>query len=227
MAVPIVIAAIAKLSEKTEKSDNSESKSSNIPEKISSEADLSKAIPDKLDMSLENNTAELSSSIPDKLEGQTFYSTYGERLDQCQKSKGAWIGEVGESKLIPANHDAKAELAKHGKDGIEYQNGIPDFKAFAKDSVEIDRMTDNRPSNYKQAYNSFAEKWRAEGFEGRNDWTPRLVEQYKKEHRLDMHECSDMKTMQLVPHDIHDNAKHIGGRYECQIRDKGRSTFDE
>ena len=66
MAVPIVIAAIAKLSEKTEKSDNSESKSSNIPEKIGSEADLSKAIPDKLDMSLENNTAELSSSIPDK-----------------------------------------------------------------------------------------------------------------------------------------------------------------
>ena len=58
MAVPIVIAAIAKLSEKTEKSDNSESKSSNIPEKIGSEADLSKAIPDKLDMSLENNTAE-------------------------------------------------------------------------------------------------------------------------------------------------------------------------
>ena len=77
MAVPIVIAAIAKLSEKTEKSDNSESKSSNIPEKIGSEADLSKAIPDKLDMSLENNTAELSSSIPDKLDTQSYYDDKG------------------------------------------------------------------------------------------------------------------------------------------------------
>ena len=227
MAVPIVVAAIAKLSEKTEKSDNSESKSSNIPEKIGSEADLSKAIPDKLDMSLENNTAELSSSIPDKLEGQPFYSTYEERKESCPKNSGEWSGIIGESKWVPNNEKYKSELAKYDKEGIDYKDAVPDFAPFAKDSVEIDDMKADMKYNFLQAYNKFAEKWRAEGFEGRNDWTPRLVKQYKQENGLDLHECSDMKTCQLVPHDIHMCGTHKGGRYECSIRDGERSKFDD
>ena len=132
MAVPIVIAAIAKLSEKTEKSDNSESKSSNIPEKIGSEADLSKAIPDKLelDMSLENNTAELSSSIPDKLDTQSYYDDKGnlyrvgnELLPNNEYEINGYKyttddrGRIikAEGKLHLKNHDGKLPI----KDSIE------------------------------------------------------------------------------------------------------------
>ena len=130
MAVPIVIAAIAKLSEKTEKSDNSESKSSNIPEKIGSDADLSKAIPDKLDMSLENNTAELSSSIPDKLDTQSYYDDKGnlyrvgnELLPNNEYEINGYKyttddrGRIikAEGKLHLKNHDGKLPI----KDSIE------------------------------------------------------------------------------------------------------------
>lgn len=227
MAVPAVIAVIAKVSEKTEKADNAESNSSKIPEKISENNSVTDAIPEKFGMNIENNNAELSLAIPDKLDVQPYYSSYEERIKQCDKSKGEWTGEIGESKLKPENAEAKAELAKCGKDGIEYKDGIPDFSPFAKDSVEIDYMTADRTENYKQAYKKFAEKWNADEFEGRTNWDSRSVQQYKKEHHLDMHECSDLKTCQLVPHDIHMSAKHVGGRCECSIRDGERSKFDD
>lgn len=189
------------------------------PGKISMESDFADKAPEKIGIQHETN------SNADAGENR-LYSTYEKRIDQAGKSKCEWTGKIGESKLKPENAEAKAELAKFGKDGIEYKNGIPDFSPFAKDSVQIDKMTANRPDNYKQAYEKFAEKWNEQGFEGKSDWDLRSVQQYKKEHNYDMHECSDMKTMQLVPHSIHMEAKHIGGRYECSVRDGERSKFD-
>ena len=227
MAVPAIIAAIEKGSEKTEKSEKTESTAKNIPEKFGESGNIERSITDKLEIGSETSNAALEASIPDKYDIQHIYSTYEERLAYCPKNGGDWTGKIGESKFKPENIEAKKELSKSGKDGIEYKNGIPDFSPFAKDSVQIDKMTANRPDNYKQAYEKFAEKWNEQGFEGKSDWDLRSVQQYKKEHNYDMHECSDMKTMQLVPHSIHMEAKHIGGRSECAKCYNVRSKFDD
>ena len=224
MAVPAIIAAISKGSEKSEKTESTEK---NIPEKYGNNDNLEHSIPEKLNIGSETNNTSFEMSIPDKLEAQPYYSTYEERQIECKKSKGKWTGEVGESKLKPENSDAKAKLAEFKKDGIEYKNGIPDFSPFAKDSVKIDKMTSNLIENKKEAFQKFAEKWNAEGFQGKTDWLPRDVQAYKTANNLDMHECSNMKSCQLVPHDIHMSAKHKGGRFECSIRDGERSKFDD
>lgn len=226
MAIPAIIAAIAKGSEKAEKSERTESTNSRIPEKLGGNESFADSIPERIEMGSELSNEPFEASIPDKFEAQSLNSTYEQRLDHCPKNGGEWTGKNGESIFKPENAEAKAKLVEFKKDGIEYKNGIPDFSPFAKDSVEIDDMTANRPYNYKQAYEKFAEKWNEQGFEGKTDWDLRSVQQYKKEHNYDMHECSDMRTMQLVPHSIHMEAKHIGGRFECSIRDGERSKFD-
>ena len=130
MAVPAVIAAIAKLSEKTEKSDNTESNNSRIPEKLGDNHSLSDSIPDKLDISLENNNGELSSFIPDKLDAQPHYDDNGnlyrvgnELLPNAEyvvngykyatDSNGRIIKAEGQLHL--KNHDGKLPI----KDSIE------------------------------------------------------------------------------------------------------------
>ena len=40
---------------------------------------------------------------------------------------------------------------------------------------------------------------------------------YRKERGLTWHECNDMRTMQLVPWDINDFFKHIGGVGEINL----------
>lgn len=227
MAVPAIIAAIEKGFEKTEKSEKREATDSSIPEKFGNNVNVADSIPEKFEVGSEKDNASFETLIPDKFEAQPYYSTYEERQIECKKSKGKWTGEVGESKLKPENADAKAKLSEFDKEDIEYKNGIPDFSPFAKDSVKIDHMTSSLIENKKQAFQEFADKWNSEGFEGKTNWSPRDVQAYKTAHNLDLHECSDLKTCQLVPHDIHMSAKHKGGRFECSVRDGERSKFDD
>lgn len=146
---------------------------------------------------------------------QEYYTTIEERMERLPKD-GEWTGELGNSKFITHNEEVNKVLEKYELDGIEYNEGIPDFSKCAVVSLEIDNMTSNLATNYRQFCKKCAEKWSEEG----KISVSRDVAEYKTENKLDFHECSDMKTCQLVPSEIHEHFTHTGGRMECKKREE-------
>lgn len=127
-------------------------------------------------------------------------------------------GVRGESLALPDvsrpnGEAAKQWLEEHGVRGIEFRNGYPDFSGIAFESVTIPYMTADKERNFKQAYKATAEKWNAERREGRDDWMPSDVKAWKKENGLDIHENEDLMTCEFVPHAVHMQFSHVGGRY--------------
>ena len=88
---------------------------------------------------------------------------------------------------------------------------------IAEDSVEIPNMTSDRDSNFEQAYIEFAKKWNRVGVNGKNDWTLESIRYWTRANRFTLHESNDMKTMFLVPSEIHDFFRHSGGVKECKV----------
>ena len=86
----------------------------------------------------------------------------------------------------------------------------------------------SRPYNFKQADEVCANQWNESGRDGRNDWTARDVESWRKENKYSWHERLDMKTMDLVQRDVHEECKHYGGVAECRRHDAlNGGGFDE
>lgn len=168
----------------------------------------------------------------DVAESKNYYSTYAERLKQTpaeDSDRGKWEGERGESKFIPNDPEIKAILEKYGLDGIEYEDGIPDFSGVSESTVEIEDMTDNRAKNFRQCDEKCAEQWNKEARDGRTDWTARDVKQWRQENGYSWHERNDMKTCDLIPTKINDYFGHLGGVSECSKRDADNDggDFDE
>lgn len=177
------------------------------------------------------------------------YKSYGERYFQTplnNPERGHYEGERAESKYCPDGSSeaavaAKEKLAEYGMDGIEYHDAEPDFSECAEATVEIDHMTGNRygyyydadgqycQGNFFQADAKCADLWNASGRDGRNDWTAIDVRDWRYENPYSWHERCDMKTMDLVPQDIHGFFKHSGGVAECRARDAvdDGGVFDE
>jgi len=161
-------------------------------------------------------------------------STMKERMDHVPKNpeKGTWTGKVGESKYKPNDSEAKKKLAEKGLDGIEYKEGIPDFKPVSEATVKIDNMTDQRygkGGNFEQCDQKCAENWNNEAKEGKTDWTARDVANYRAENNMSWHECNDMETCELVPQSIHSACTHLGGVSECKknSNENNGGIFDE
>ena len=153
------------------------------------------------------------SGIPEK-----FYSEYKERFDFLPKN-GIWEGDVGESKFKSFDKETNRELAKYGLDGIIYKNCVPDFSKCSILTDKIDKITTNKVSNFQ----NFCSKLVVNGkFLKKRD-----VLDFKKDHKLAFHECSDGKTCMLIPEKIHKTFKHSGGRFECSCRENRREKFDE
>ncbi len=152
-------------------------------------------------------------------------------LRNTPNTDGHWEGEKGDSKWYPdrdkipegrgSNPDGETWgkiLDKHGIDGIDFIDGEPDFSEIAEETVEIDNMIEDRYSNkakdiignYEQADEKLAEQWNETGKKG-GPWTAGDVADYREQNNLTWHEKSDMKTMELVPTDIHANIPHSGG----------------
>ncbi|MCF0141431.1 MAG: HNH endonuclease [Mogibacterium sp.] len=156
-----------------------------------------------------------------------FYTTEEERIKQTPKDgiRGAWDGERGNSKFIPAYQFIKERLAKYGEDGINYNKGVADFSKVSEGSVVIDNMTSERwghGKNFEQCDEKFAEKFNKERKDGRTDWIARDVAEYIDEHNLTRHEEPDGKTMHLVDTEIHGYFNHSGGCKECSVRDNNK-----
>ncbi|PMH44654.1 hypothetical protein BCU68_12465 [Vibrio sp. 10N.286.49.B3] len=138
------------------------------------------------------------------------------------KNNGEWSGVPGDSDWKPdgdyvpqsQNPDGKtwSEILKeYDIDSIPFKDGYPDFSDIAEETVEIEDFTENRDLNFVQADRATADKWNEEGKDGRTDWKASEVKQYRKDNDLTWHECEDMKTLQLVPSEVHNNVPHSGG----------------
>lgn len=176
------------------------------------------------------------------------YNPYDERIKGTSADNpilGFYEGCRGESKYLPTNRSAEGIvvidiLKGFGLDGIEYRNGEPDFEVCADAVVTISAMSENRDNyldsngnpclgNFSQADIQLAKSWNFEERDGRTDWTPREVFEYRKANKLTWHEKCDTKTMVLVRSEINAFFKHIGGCSECRLRDagNGEDEFDE
>lgn len=175
-------------------------------------------------------TERIGSLIETVLE--PYYTSYKERLDCVPAGTHAYFeGTPGESKCVPNMESEKGrivaeKLNRYGCDGVEYRDAVPDFSPCAEAIVKIDNMGPERygpRENFDQACDKLAKQWNASMRDGRDDWKPSDVENWRKENRLAIHECSDMKTCMFVDRDIHDVFRHSGGVSECAHRDEKKS----
>lgn len=158
-----------------------------------------------------------------------FLKNLGENSDSRYFSRcpieghnGHWESEKGDSVWKPNKEDIPpcsnpegktwGEILKeHKTDGIEYKDGKPDFSPVAKAEVQIDDFTGNRAKNFEQADEKLAKEKKC---------SPEEIKQWRKENNYTWHECSDCKTMQLVPSEIHNNMPHAGGIYEYKNKNE-------
>jgi len=125
-------------------------------------------------------------------------------------SLGTWTGPRGESTFIPSDPQIQALLQQKGLQGIKYQNGIPDFSPFMVEEIELFNMhggDNGRDYNFAQA-DRIANS--------RNGLTQAQASSIYGIPYV-WHECSDMKTMQLIPFDINDYFGHMGGVGEINL----------
>ena len=175
----------------------------------------------------DGDNAEKAGDLKEVLD---YYSTYEERIQQTPREvsdRGEWTGVRGESKYIPSDAEVKAILDKYNLDGIEYKDGIPDFSECSEATVEIDDMSDQRHKNFEQCDQKCADQWNEEKRDGRSDWTPRDVAEWRAKNGYSWHERNDMKTCDLVPTKINDYFGHLGGVSECRKRDAQSDEGDE
>lgn len=96
---------------------------------------------------------------------------------------------------------------KYGIDGIPFKDGFPDFSEVLRGTVQIDGFetgkSDAKDRNFDRAYIAMAEQ---------RGCTPEEVEQWMNQNNYTWHECEDKETMQKVPHEVHANIPHDGGR---------------
>ena len=189
----------------------------------------------------EKNTTkkEAEDFLKQEFDVEDYYSnSYEERLGKTPMEEesvlGIWEGNRGESKFIPNSETlggkaALDKLSEKGLDGIEYKNAEPDFSKCSEATVRIDDMTQDRVKNFEQADEKCSEKWNAEAKGGRNDWTDRLVQDWRHKNKYSWHERCDTRTMDLVPYEIHNQCIHSGGVSICRVRDLGiiGGEFDE
>lgn len=191
------------------------------PEKEMSAKELNEAVNDEFKKasgdagnSIEKNTEKnLDPTHKDCM------TTSEERKEWADRSNGDWDGEPGNSKFYPEKKEAKDALDRYEQDGVDYRDGEPDFSKVSEATVEIDNMTSERyglGNNFDQANQKCAEKWNKEAKDGKTDWTPRDVENWRIENRYTWHERLDRKTMDLVQRDVHEECKHYGGVAECK-----------
>lgn len=83
-------------------------------------------------------------------------------------------------------------------------------------TVQIDDMKADRPHNFAQADEACSKLWNEQARDGRTDWKARDVNVWRTDNRYSWHERLDMKTMDLVQRDVHDECKHYGGVAECR-----------
>lgn len=162
----------------------------------------------------ENRDSKTASEDVDDTVEDEITEESGETGDKrLPKSGGCWEGEKGNSLWNPgndkipgkANPDNKSwsEIKEeYGIDGVQYNDGEPDFSNISRGEAHIEDFTSDRYKNFKQADEAEAEK---------RGCTPEDVKQWRQENGYTWHERGDCETMDKVPSIVHNNVVHSGG----------------
>ena len=164
----------------------------------------------KTEMSSEERANEIDTGIENDVSTNETAEIDEKRLP---KSDGHWEGEKGDSLWVPdddkipgkANPENKSwgEIKdKYNIDGIEYNNGDPDFSDLSRGEAHVDEFTADRYKNFKQADEIEAEK---------RGCSPEDVKQWRQDNGYTWHERADCETMDKVPSIVHNNVVHSGG----------------
>ena len=141
------------------------------------------------------------------------------------REKGIWEGEPGESVWVPDGTAVPKEkgvikpysnpdglswediLKKYRITGVKFKDGYPNFSDISKGTVEIENFqtgkSEAKTYNFTQAWKELAKQ---------RGCTVDEVKKWMKESYYTWHECEDKRTMQKVPHEVHANIPHNGGR---------------
>ncbi len=128
-------------------------------------------------------------------------------------SNGHWEGQRGDSKWIPdrdyqpQKHNPENKiwgevLDEQGTDGVNFNDGEPDFSDFSKGEVILDEQQTDRSMVFNEADTKLAEQ---------RGCSPAEVYKWRKENGYTWHEKSDGLTVQKVPSIVHGNVTHAGG----------------
>lgn len=167
------------------------------------------------DVSAADKVSEERLSDVDEAE---LYSSKETRISQACISEGTWSGEPGNSDFTPNDEGVLKTMDKFGQSRVSYSDGVVNLSPFSKASVTID-ISPDRATNRSSAYKTLASEWNELARGGRTDWTQRDVLEWRRAEGLEFHECSDLKTCQFIPADIHQTCKHTGGVHEAKSRD--------
>lgn len=215
---------------------------------ISSDADASglehskaegSAALDKLFSKLENLNNDMRESHEvdswdwvDKL-----YTSIEDRLKRVAYTDAELIGAPTDFLMRPnpetlRGQEVSQKMREFGVNEIRCVKGVVDFSPVSVAQATIEGMTSELPHNRRLGFKAFAEQFNKEGRPPHGEqWNASRVVEFAHNNGLEFHECSDMRTVQLVPAAIHQYFKHLGGRKECSIRDGekvvGMGGFDD
>ena len=100
--------------------------------------------------------------LEQKLDRDKIYTTSVERIKMAARSKGEWLGKVGNSEFRPSSELARKALESFDQTGIKYKDGNPDFSKCSVESLKIKNMTSDRLLDHRRADKALAEKWSKE-----------------------------------------------------------------
>lgn len=158
---------------------------------------------------------------------KTVFACSSEISTRTPENYGEWDGEKGNSTwhpdrdYVPPEKSKNPEkpysnpnnlswgeiLDKYGLAGIKFKEGFPVFAEISNGTVEIDDFetggSDAKDRNFKRADIAMAKQRGCAVDE---------VRKWRNNNNNTWHECEDKRTMQLVPHEVHANVTHDGGR---------------
>ncbi|HEY9088463.1 MAG TPA: HNH endonuclease, partial [Anaerolineaceae bacterium] len=166
----------------------------------------------------ENN--KIDSSKIDKVSpeesNEALNCTYEERFNHTPKNDGSWSGERGESKWFPDDPDVRETLSNHGADGIEYKNCFPDFQPVTKFTAQLpeELLQKSDPEQFKECNQQLLKAIEKDSTFAKDFSAIDLQRISKGENPIDYtwHHDVTSGTMRLIPSDVHESCRHLGGR---------------
>jgi colicin-lik colicin-like DNase/tRNase family protein len=166
----------------------------------------------------------LNDSLKEDLTGRALSTYLGFGPRRLPVNNGSWL-----DKQRVGNSAWQSTLEKvnrvTGGDPVPFKDGYPDFSRWMRDKVELSKMTGNNDKDFNEADKKFAKKmsktdpdrWLLRG-------EPNAAEasRYRQRERLTWHHVEDLKTMMLVPTDLH-SIPHSGGASLARILSGGSS----
>ena len=160
---------------------------------------------------------------PENMES-TEQSDYDAKIQHTPIRNGQWVdenveaAERGNSKWVPDNPDAKEELAKFSLDGINYQNGEPDFSPVSQIDLQLaeNECTMRNREQFMRCNESLQTLLETNPSYIRSRFTEEQIADIELGETpygyTWHHDANVMGKMQLVPTSIHQACGHLGGQ---------------